>query len=331
MIEIVLKENKVIETGRYAGFYNSLDFRFPENYIGSHCIKNELNGKYETGLDKYSIFVKSCKTEKDRKEMIDKLDAKRKELELSTGINLDQDTEEGALFWRDYVIETESSSMIITDSPLDQLKFQVIKGNSMYAGFFIAYNEEDLESDMTGDKDFYIENIEYKEEVKASKKIQRSKIDATLLDLYLNDNKRMNDVAVMLLPNSLGISPVSNKDTVFNSIHKYLDGEYSMSKDESSTIKRYRDTQDVLNLSKKELDLIVTVTKAINYNIIVKNSMGKYINVMQPERVYGTTKEEIIAFMKRPENQDDLGLGKDSDFSYSIKSSIKSKEQLFNK
>ena len=144
--------------------------------------------------------------------------------------------------------------------------------------------------------------------------------------MYETDPIKLNKVACCVLPATISITDITSKDYIYTKLDEYIDGQLSL-KDNTSIDKALNTFLEVFLLDKKELDLRTTLTKAVKYNIIAKNSQNKWNN-RASGTILGIELAEVYDYYRNPENQEEYGLDKKTDQVYSLKYQIKQKELI---
>lgn len=326
-MEIKLKEAVPAKSGLGAGLYSLGDFRHSLGCENKSQVPKTMENKYITGLDKYTPSIRSISDEKVREQKTAEVTKKRKELEARLGVNLDQDTEEGKNHWLNFTLDFDELQYLNRNNPYEELLMIVVEANAADRTFPIALNREDLGGDVLNAKDYYVVDNEKELSDSVSKKALYAKCIGRLSDWFTNDEIKLRNIASLVLPKTIPISHSTSKDYLFDKLSDHLDGKLYVDKRGYSQIKTLTEFIDYDNLPTKELDLKVTIDKALRLNIISKNtSTGEYYNRVIPDYRYGKTIEDVYAYFSNPENQDEFGLGKKTDKDFSLKHLITSKE-----
>ena len=330
-MEIKLKESKIETKGIGAGLHNLGAYR--------HALGNEfrsqvpkIQGKYITGLDKYTPEVKGISDEKLRKQRINELDKLRASLEARLGVSLDQDTEEGKNFWADFEINFDEIGSLNKLNPMEELLSIVIKANVVFPDFPISISKEDLEGDVVNSKDYYIVDNEKELNQNVSKKKLYAQIAGKIQYWYDEDENKLRQICQIVLPRTISFTSSTNKDYLFDKLIDYIDGKINIpSSSQDSQISLLKQIKDLDNMSKEALDVKATVDLALRLNIISRSpSQGDYYNRALPDFRYGKTLEEVYSYFRSSENIEELGSGKTTDKEFSLKKLIYQKEKLYN-
>jgi hypothetical protein len=309
----------------FSGHYNPAS-RFPGT-VFLHAVPKTEGNKYITGLDEYSPSIRSIEDEKERVKAIAEVTKRRKRLERATLLNLDQDTPEGNTYFADLTMDLANLDVLNPKDPRDEVIIAIINENMKSPDFPVASSLPELKNDPSETKEFYIVNES--EELKDTLTITKLKQRALtyLLDMEEKDQGKLRMVARVLLPVSIPISNTTDIEYIYKKLSDYIEnnlfpeGTMSLEKSCSGFI-------TACKKDKKELDLISTVSTAINYNIISKKiDNNRYYNRMSGFE-YGPTIEDIHTKLANPANQEELGIGLDTDNPYSLKAQIKKKELI---
>lgn len=326
-MEIKAKEAKVQKSGIGAGLYNYGDFRHALGCENKSQVPKSEQNKYITGLDKYTPSIRSIVDEKEREKAIKELDKKRKELEARLGVTLDQDTTEGKDYWLNFTIDFDELEYLNKTNPYEELMMIVIRANAEDRSFPVALSKEQLGGDVINSKDYYVVDNEKELKDSVSKKVLYSKCVARLSDWFTTDETKLKNMAFLVLPRTIPITSKTDPGYLFTKLSDHLDGTLYEDKRGYSQIKTLTEFLEYDRLPTEELDLKVTVDKAIKYNIISKNTAsGEYYNRVHSEYRYGKTLDDVYAYFKNTENQEELGINKKTDKEYSLKYLINQKE-----
>lgn len=280
------------------------------------------NNKYETGLDEFSVVVRSISDTKLRAEKIAELNKKRAELEVKLGRSLDQTTPEGRETFEEMEIDFNNLPISRQD-PYDELVLTILEANTAYSDFPIATNKDSLSGTNTY-KEYYLENSTKELETKVSREQKRDRMSAIFLDLFDNNESKLRDIAILMLPPSVNILKTTPKTYVYNAIKEYLyDGIATSNYTSIEAV--YAALKEIVALTDAELDMRVTVTKALRLNILTKNTSGVYTN-RAASSIVGRELEELYDYYRNIENQAELGLGKKNDTVFSLKAQITNRE-----
>lgn len=280
------------------------------------------NGRFETGLDEFSVIVRSISDPKLRQSKVDELNKKRTELERKLGVNLDQTTEEGKTTYLE--LEIDFNNLPISSAePEDDLILTIVEANTNYMDFPIAPNKASI-SGTNPYKEFYIANHTQELQNKVTRDQKRDRISSIFLDLYDNNEVKLRDVAILMLPASVNILKSTPKEYVYNAVREYLqDGIATSNYDSIESV--YNTLKDIISLTDQELDLRVTVSKALRLNILTKNTSGVYTN-RAASSIVGRELEDIYEYYRKIDNQAELGLGKKNDAVFSLKKQVTDRE-----
>lgn len=318
MVEIKPKE----ANSDLSGYYRP-DQRFPGT-VFYHAVPMTPAGKYITGLDGYSPSITKITDPKEKTKRLAELEAKRKRLESLTGLDLNQDSEAGKDYFETLLIDIASVEILNPRDPHDAIQLAIIQENLDNPEFPIARTKEVMELDQMEKKEFYIvdEVAELKQEVSSQK--LKVKALAVLNELEESDRNKMFLVARILLPATIPVNEGSQADYVFKKLQEYI--ENKIFPEGTMTIeKAAKEFIKVSDKSKTELDLLATIHTALAFNIIVRHfGDNKYYNKMSGIK-YGAQFEDIVTYLGDLNNQEELGLGKETDRPESIKAQIKNK------
>lgn len=311
---------KPVET--YNGAINPSKYRVLDTIHASDIPM--YNKKFITGLDKYSPSILKISNDKEREKEIDKRVKIRKELESRLGVSLDQDTPDGREFFSNYVIYFSDLDELDESNPSDKLLMYILSENYDDISFPVGKDKNSYYE--SSHKDYHITNVNQDlNEVVSSKRLV-IKAKALLNEMYDNDVKKMTNVAYACLPPKELWSFNDTPDKVFDTLDKHLNNELNKSAQIShkSILEEFL---RIVNLPKTELDYLVTIEKAIRLNILRTNSKGYYYNAANPSITIGT-RDEVFDYYKQTVNQEEYGLGKNTDAVYSIKYQLNQKENL---
>jgi hypothetical protein len=179
----------------------------------------------------------------------------------------------------------------------------------------VAPTLEDADNPMNNHRHYIVSQ---KEEVatKVNKKVLVLEAASMLMDLKNNKSKHMVMVAKDIFANS-GIG--NNQDTAFIMLSDLIDGKNEQFKKDPIGVFMSAAKKDP-----KELRLSVDIKEAMVYNIIRRDSDGWYFNPASGVK-YGKNFTEIYQYLKKPENQEELGVGNEKDATFSIRYQLSNK------
>ncbi len=325
MTEIKLREPVANNIGPAKGLYHAGVTRFPGAVHQSEIPMME-NRKFITGLDKYDPSVTSISDPTLRNKKIEELTKLRESLESRLGYSLDQDTQEGREFFESKIIDFNEIERLSPQDPEDKLLLTIIYANMFAKEFPVAKDKDQFGGDVLNTKEYYIANVEEELGTTVTKKLKKAKCVEYLSAMYETDPIKLNKVACCVLPATISITDITSKDYIYTKLDEYIDGQLSL-KDNTSIDKALNTFLEVFLLDKKELDLRTTLTKAVKYNIIAKNSQNKWNN-RASGTILGIELAEVYDYYRNPENQEEYGLDKKTDQVYSLKYQIKQKELI---
>jgi hypothetical protein len=134
----------------------------------------------------------------------------------------------------------------------------------------------------------------------------------TRLSQINKESKKYLMALAKYLTNSLTIG---TDQLAYTKLRDYIDGKYTRTQKEA--LNRFETT---LEMDKTRLYTIVDVKEALYRNIIRRDINQRFYNPLTTT-VYGKTEEEVVDFLMRVENQDELGVGVDAP-PYSIRKQL---------
>lgn len=289
------------------------------------------DGKFWTGLDKYSPNVTNIADPEARQAKLDSVTELRKQLEAALNINLDQDTKEGREFFANYVINLRASDLEFDmRRPKEVLDRHLL---SIYAKYYsnskIKLDKESAElGDGTGAADFYIENIEQELEKTVSVHKTKHKAISILNDVSNTNPNKLKRGMSYILPTSKMITENTNSDHVYGMACSYLDGnkEYSGTDNITASCETFI---NFFSQPNDEFEARVLVRKAIRYNILKKDDRGRFYNI-STQTPFGRTEEDCVNFTMSVQNQEEIGTGSKKDLPTCLTSQIKKYEKINN-
>lgn len=327
-MEVKLKDAKVEKKGLGAGLYNiGADRSYLGNIYRSEVPMME-NGKYITGLDKYSPTITSILDKEKRKEALKNALQLRERLEEQLGQSLDQDEPDGLMFWEKFIIDFDELGNLNERSPKELLLITVIKANAFAIDFPVAMTKESLDGDITAMKDYYVtdETKELAESV--SKKVKMAECIKYVSAYYNDDITKLTNIASVVLPSTIAITKNTPKEYIFEKLYAHLDGSLYEGYSGINHNNILKDFLETVSLTPEELDLKVTISKSVRFNIIGINTKGNYYNKAVTGSNIGKTLAELYEYYRNPENQEEYGFNSKSDKPYSLKAQIKNKELI---
>lgn len=285
------------------------------------------NGKFQTGLDKYSLSISSISSETERNKKIESVNKIRKDLEIQMGVSLDQDTPEGKKFLSDYIIEFSEIGTLDDNIPNEKFLNYIIKENITDPFFPVALSKKEYDGDTSFTKDYHISDIEQDINDAVSAKRLLNKAKALLDNMMDTDTKKMKNIAFNVLSMKEYFNVDISNEALYDLLDSHIENKFntSYSISHKSILEQFI---ELANLPKAELDFKTVIEKAIRYNILKTNSKtGSYYNVANPTILLGN-KEEVIQYYSQPVNQDEFGYGKDNDLPISLKKQIKTIELI---
>ncbi len=288
-----------------------------------------LNGKFWTGLDKYSPNVFSIKDTVERENELTRVTEIRKDLEFKLGKSLDQDKEEGFEFLKSITIIIDNNELPMDlNDPYELLKYNIIMCNSKYnKSFRIKQSKKDveIESGRQDSPDFYIENQELELKDEISKTRLKHKAIGLLANLREKDVDKLLLGLSYLLPSNKRITYKTNPDLAYQWGSAFLDSDkefiiHNQQKNFSSFL-------EFFSLKDDEFDVRANVRKAIRYNIIRKDNSNNLYNVATLT-VLGKTEEDVVKYFMDHSHKEEFGNNlKTNTNNNSIKSQIKNIEK----
>lgn len=282
-------------------------------------------GKFQTGLDKYSLSITSIRDLKERNKKIEEINKIREDLEIKMGVSLDQDTTEGKNFLSNFSLNFNDVSRLDDREPLELFMKYIILENTNDPSFPVGTNKLTYDGDSNYNKDYHIVDVEQDltDVVSLKRLLNKAK---TLLDSMMdNDIKRMKDIAFVILSVKEYFNTNISNEALYDLLDTHIENKFNTSRTVShkSILEEFI---KLANLSKADLDFKTTIKKAIRYNILRTNSKsGAWYNTANPTILLGN-ELEMEQYYKNPANQDEFGYGKDTDIPTSLKKQIKSIE-----
>lgn len=209
--------------------------------------------------------------------------------------------------WTNIVLEIKHSMKVINPSnPQDLLLLGVLKSNGI-----LASSAEDVQMDPQAKYVFVLRNEGDEERQKATL-YERLDENITRLSQINKESKKYLMALAKYLTNSLTIG---TDQLAYTKLRDYIDGKYTRTQKEA--LNRFETT---LEMDKTRLYTIVDVKEALYRNIIRRDVNQRFYNPLTTT-VYGKTEEEVVDFLMRVENQDELGVGVDAP-PYSIRKQL---------
>lgn len=209
--------------------------------------------------------------------------------------------------WTNIVLEIKHSMKVINPSnPQDLLLLGVLKANGI-----LATSTEDVQMDPQAKYVFVLRNEGDEERQKATL-YERLDENITRLSQINKESKKYLMALAKYLTNSLTIG---TDQLAYTKLRDYIDGKYTRTQKEA--LNRFETT---LEMDKTRLYTIVDVKEALYRNIIRRDINQRFYNPLTTT-VYGKTEEEVVDFLMRVENQDELGVGVDAP-PYSIRKQL---------
>lgn len=206
--------------------------------------------------------------------------------------------------WTNIVLEIKHSMKVIDpNNPADLLLLGVLRQNGI-----LANTLEDVQLDPMAKYVFVMRNEGDEERQKAT---LYERVDECITKLS-HINKESKKYLMAIAKFLTGSLTIGNEQLAYTKVRDYIDGKYTRTQKEA--LNRF---EDVLEMDKSKLFVTIDVKEAIYRNIIRRDVNQKFYNPLTSV-VYGKTEEEVVDFLMRAENQDELGVGVDAQ-PYSIR------------
>lgn len=250
---------------------------------------------YLTGLDVNADSLKDL-DEDTREQKIEEIKSVINHLAETYGEETLKPTNEA--FWRDQFLEITTPVLELDlESTADLLIYYAIKGR----GYSEVAPSYEFAKNATKIYKFYLHEDEEVAVQKTELKKLRNKAKMMLEDLDNEDYEKLFKVAKMLLPIEKGLTRKTPKDTVYQELDNFIEGDYSKNEIKLAPKK----FMEMANRDRATLNIQATVREALYQRYITKNSENLYWN-SQTQVSYGRNENEIIAYLSNPINQEEL-------------------------
>lgn len=203
-------------------------------------------------------------------------------------------------YWNNLIFEVNHSlNPIDMNNPEDVLKASILKVSGL------AVNHHDELRDNPNSRVLFIIADEVKEEEqKASIYEETDKAITRILELRTKNKGYLIALARFLVKDVIGWG--DNADLAYTKLREYIEGGHTVTKKQA--VANFFQT---LEMDKERLYVLNDVSQALRQNIIRRNSDAKLYNPLTGV-VYGRNVEEAVDYLLKPENQQELGVGKDA-------------------
>jgi hypothetical protein len=223
--------------------------------------------------------------------------------EFEKHFNVKFDTREGLDFLDSYTIrlnhDVQSRDYKHIEHKFDMHILKVNKGMG-----YVAFSNDDLEEN--GFFPFIVADDQRDMEQRVSQKALKVKAFAEL-DKLSTKEKRMIQVAEYIFDLNVRITPALAFDRLSDLVQT------------TTGAAKFSET---LKLDPEYIDTVITVKRAMNRNIIRLSKDQWYVNYANQTKL-GRNMDEVVKYLSNPQNQDQLGFGKDDDQPYSIRRQLK--------
>lgn len=291
---ILIKQNSnPTNIDRVMGFDKEEDMRFPGTKVGFIPFMFQ-NGNYRHGLD-------DTKDVEHRKFV---------ETQLLNGDSLD--SEVGRNYLSKFLIEFDSEvSFIDTDNAQSLLKYYISKADKSQ----IAGSRKEAKEQTMYPRMFVIQELGEDAKEKLTIKQKANKARAKLSELEQSPDYLIA-LAQFASPSSLGIKDI---DAAYLYLDGLLSGQYT---DDSELIgvNRFFDCLKV----EKEIIFTSSIVKEAIYKNVIRKEKGIFVNPATGTAL-GRSEDEVVQYLSRDENQEELGMGSSADKHFSIRVQLKNK------
>lgn len=265
--------------------------RFPGTFAGQHVFKYS-NGHYRHGVPE------DCED--------------RTFIEQSLGFKLDEPTDpKYKEYFQELRIDLSEINFYNKDNPEHLLIIYALQADKTD----VANSIDDANASMSP-KPFVIERIGEDEGDKAGKKKKLNGAYAKLADLDENNPDFMVALANFIAPTSIGRL---NPNTAYLFIDEFLKGKYN----NGSELEAVNQFNKLLSDSKDKI-IVGSVVKEAIFKNVIRKEQSKYVNGLS-KTVLGNTEIDVINFLLKDENQEELGMGLPTDQSWSIREQLRRK------
>jgi hypothetical protein len=262
------------------------------------------------GLESHGyVMFPGCDTEFDIPILNNKynlgLGENQEEFENYFGVKFD--TPEGKEFLDSYRIKLRHDVNPLDDSNMDhRFNLAILKANGGLG--IVQFNDES--TDLFARYPFVATDEDKDIEKKVSKKVIRNSALSELEKLQKNKPK-MFRIAKYIFDVNSGIFN-TNADVAYDRLDEYI----VASNDNATAF------LNTLKLDQDYIDVVITV-KAAMVKGIIRLTPDKWLENHANGTKMGRNLEEVVKYLNNPNNQDQLGLGNETDTPYSIKRQIK--------
>lgn len=262
--------------------------KLPAKYVGAKeyaTPKTGKDGKIVTGLDENAFEIITL-PEPDKKKKQTEIIKFRENLEHL----LNQDLSTDSPFWSKFFITLDEDRELDPQNPLDQLHEKFLLANHYVAP---SFEEMEENPEYLGCL-FYISREDEETEKKANSQKKKDKAIAALINLEEKNPLKLKIIAGDIF--GMDGKEIST-DTAYIKLKEFLEG--GDAKTQKDHLAQFMDS---VNKSPEEMQIKKVLDKAIKRKIVT--SKGDVYR--RDDLIYGTGKDEALAFLNSPENSGEL-------------------------
>jgi len=226
----------------------------------------------------------------------------------------DLDSPVGREYLSQFLIELGSDiEFIDKENPEQLLRYYCLLASKD----IVAPSRSDAKEKTMSQRLYIIEDIgeDKKEKLTIKQKVNKAKAKLYELD---TTPEYMIALAKYIAPSNAGIQ---DEEQAYLFLDELLSGKYTEDSEQMG-VNRFN---SALNVD-KEVIFISSFVKEAMYKNVIRKQGGIYLNPLT-NTVYGRTEDEVVSFLARDENQQELGTGSGMDETYSIRYQLKSKQK----